>query len=828
MPGIPVTLPFLALREGILFPGAVGRFYVGRENSLQALTRAMKSNERRIFCVAQKDSGQDNPGEGDFADYGTVAFIETIRSSAKETHKARGARVRQVPEGAASSGSPACLVTLRGLVGARLARVDVARGEAEVLSLADTDDLSGAVVNDFLARLTGLGFVPQNIIDGFIRGRLLAGEIGQVLQRVVEVSKLASQPVSELIGEPSRNTRLLSLLELLDIRKQAGGVREQLNARVRQRIRESQREYVLREILRDVKYELGGDAVKAEDARGHDELEAQLQKAALSQEARKRAGRELRRLEIIPPMSPEYGVIRTYLECLRDLPWKIFTKEEENITRVRRKLEKSHYGLDDVKRGILEFVAARRLAGDKGRGSVLCLVGPPGTGKTSLAIAIADALGRKFVRMSLGGMRDEAEIRGHRRTYVGAMPGRILQHLRKAGTSNPVFLLDEIDKLGSDFRGDPSSALLEVLDPEINVTFQDHYLEVEFDLSQVFFVTTANSVHGIPHALVDRMEVIQIPGYTALEKRHIAERYLLPRQRERSGVPAGSLTLHEDALQRLIREYTREAGVRSLERELQKICRKHALSLLEGKASGGGEPLLVRAGDLPALLGKPRFANNDILTIDRAGLVHGLAWTESGGQVLDIEVRVVPGKGRLVLTGKLGSVMQESAQTACTLARCLAMRWVDFDSTEWDIHVHAPEAAMPKDGPSAGITITSAVISALTGEKANSEMALTGEVSLLGKVLPIGGLKEKVLAAKRLGVKTIVLPEANLPDIEELDGKIKRGIYFRTVRDIDEVLGLVIPGLHACTHTRRLLERERRSGDGLGKAEDVIGAVPPL
>jgi ATP-dependent Lon protease len=787
--------------------------------------------DRRIFCIAQKDVSQESPGEDDFAAYGTVAHIESIRVLCPGARKDRGkrdAQGEQIARSAASDpGSPTRLVTLKGLVAARLVRVDVGRGGAEVLPIVDTDDLSGPVINDFLNQLAETGLVPKNILDGFIRGRLLEGGVGQVIQRVVEVLGLASLPASELIGEPSRSERLFSLLELLDIRKQAGGVREQLNARVRQRMRESQREYVLREILREVRCELGIDGDNTEDGRGHSELGAQLAKAALSPEGHKRAERELKRLEIIPPMSPEYGVIRTYLEWLRDLPWQTFTREDENISRVRRKLEKSHHGLDDVKRGILEFVAARRLAGDKGRGSVLCLVGPPGTGKTSLATAIAAALGRKFVRMSLGGMRDEAEIRGHRRTYVGAMPGRILQHLRKVGTSNPVFLLDEIDKLGSDFRGDPSSALLEVLDPEINVSFQDHYLEVEFDLSQVFFVTTANSVHGIPHALIDRMEVIQIPGYTALEKRHIAERYLLPRQRERSGIPADLLAVHEDAMQRLIHEYTREAGVRSLERELQKICRKHALCLLEGKAAKEKNILTVHAADLPALLGKPRFANKDVLTIDRAGLVHGLAWTESGGQVLDIEAQVVPGKGQLVLTGKLGTVMQESAQAACSLARCMAMRWVDFDSTEWDIHVHAPEAAIPKDGPSAGITIAAAVISALTGEKADSTMALTGEVSLLGKVLPIGGLKEKVLAAKRLGVKNIILPEGNTPDIEELDGKIKRGIYFRTVRDMDEVLSLVIPGLRNIEQACRL-ERKRRVDAGMGKTENVIGVVPPL
>jgi len=795
-----VTLPFLPLREGILLPDTEDRFHVGRANSLRALERAV-GGERRIFCATQKDADQAEPSRvEDFAAYGTAASIEHTRTSAKGI----------------------CLSTLKGVVGARLCELDMERGEALVQPIADIDDMSAPVINDFLARLSALGLVPQHIAEGFVREKLSAGAVWQVVRRVADAAEIAPQGLSELIGIPSLRARLAAFAALLDARKQTNGLREHLNRRVQQRIRASQREYVLREILRDVKNELGVmDDVKLDDAHGLDELAEGLNKTALSMEARRRAERELKRLEIIPPMSPEYGVIRVYLEWLRDLPWGVHTKEEANIARVRRRLEKSHYGLEDVKRSILEFVAARRLAGDKGRGSILCFVGPPGTGKTSLAAAIADALKRKFVRMSLGGMRDEAEIRGHRRTYVGAMPGRILQHLKKAGSANPVFLLDEVDKLGNDYRGDPSSALLEVLDPEINSTFQDHYLEVEFDLSQVFFVTTANSTHGIPHALLDRMEVIHIPGYTALEKRFIAERYLLPRQLERSGIPAASFTLQDDALQRLIHEYTREAGVRSLEREIQKLCRKHALGLLEGKAA---PETLVAASELPKLLGKPRFANTDILAINRAGLVHGLAWTESGGQVLDIEVRVIPGKGRLFLTGKLGDVMRESAQTASSLARCMAARWVDFDCMEWDIHIHAPEAAIPKDGPSAGITIACAIISALTGEKAESGMALTGEVTLLGKVLPIGGLKEKVLAAKRLGVKTIILPEGNTPDIEELDGKIKRGIYFRTVRGMDEVLGHVIPGLRAIEQARGS-GRERTLPAGIGKAEDAIGAL---
>jgi len=763
-------LPFLPLREGILFPGAGERFLVGRENSVQAIAAALK-DDRRIVCAVQKNPEQENPGDNDFLPFGTIAFVESIENSSAEAR----------------------LVSLEGITAGRLDRLDAKRGEAWISPLEDMEDLNTRAIRHFLACIVGSGLINHDMAAEYIEPLLRRDEAGQALQRIVAEAGIAPQVACSLLGEPSQSARLKALESIFEELRHSGSLREQLDNRAKQRIHDAQRKFVLREILRDVKGELGLiEEGKADDFDEQEELAQQLKNVALSPEARKRSERELKRLENIPAMSPEYSVLHTYLEWLRDLPWGIRAKEEGNIAKVRRALEKSHYGLDEVKRGIIEYVASRQLAGEKGRGSILCLVGPPGTGKTSLAKAIADALGRKFVRMSLGGMRDEAEIRGHRRTYVGAMPGRILQHLRKAGSVNPVFLLDEVDKLGSDYRGDPSAALLEVLDPETNSTFQDLYLEVEFDLSQVFFITTANSVHGIPPALADRMEVIQIAGYTAPEKRSIAERFLLPRQMESAGVPKTAFTLGEDALERLIHEYTREAGVRSLEREIQRICRKQALRLLEGK---NAERKAIRAQDLTEMLGKPRYANTDVLAIDRAGLVHGLAWTESGGQVLDIEARAMPGEGRLVLTGKLGSVMQESAQTACSLARCMVVQWVDFDCTKWDIHIHAPEAAIPKDGPSAGITIASAVISALTGKKAVSDMALTGELTLLGKVLPIGGLKEKVLAAKRLGVKTIILPQGNLPDLEELDAKIKRGIYFRTVRDMDEVLWHIIPGL---------------------------------
>lgn len=746
-------LPLLPLREGVLLPGGETRIYVGRPQSLDALQKATAA-DKRIFCIVQRDGAVETPQRlADFAEFGTLAKVISSRPGARGTRS----------------------VLLKGLAGARLVKLDPDTGMAEINPLGDVADLDSSSIERCFKTLAR--FMPEGrTLDAGIILGLKEGRVGKALQHIIGVYGISPLVAAELIGEVSQKNRLERIVNIVEVQHESGSIREEMHARVKQRIRDTQREYVLREILRDVKGELGVSGSAEED---------DLSRVALSAEARQRAERELKRLEMIPPMSPEYGVIRGYLEWLRDLPWGIASKEEGDIRKVRKRLEKSHYGLEDVKRGILEFVAARRLAGPKGRGSILCLVGPPGTGKTSLAMAIAEALGRKFVRISLGGMRDEAEIRGHRRTYVGAMPGRIIQQLRKIGSSNPVFLLDEIDKLGNDYRGNPAAALLEVLDPEINGAFQDHYLEVEYDLSQVFFVTTANSIQGIPRPLADRMDVIHIPGYTEAEKRAIALNYLVPRQFERNGIQAKDLEILPEALDSLISSYTREAGVRGLEREIQRICRKKALAILEKKCKTCEK---IGPAMLHRLLGKPRYKNSETLRIERPGLVHGLAWTEVGGQVLDIEARYARGQGRLVLTGKLGTVMQESAQTALSLVRFMVAEngTVDFATT--DFHVHVPEAATPKDGPSAGITIACAILSALRDQAAPSDTALTGEVTLLGRVLPIGGLKEKILAAKRLGIRRIILPEANRPDLEELDKEIRKGLVFIPVRDFASVV----------------------------------------
>lgn len=774
-------LPLLPLREGALLPGGDSRIYVGRPQSLDAVRKAVAA-DGRIFCIAQRDGAVENPQDlADFAEFGTLARVLSSKPGPKGTRT----------------------VILHGLGGARLVRLDQNKGLAEVEPVSDVADLDSLAIERCMSALRRFK-TREGKLDPELRLELQNGHIGSVLQRIIELYGIPPFIAAELVGEASQKSRLERLVSIVEIQQETGSIREEMHARVKQRIRDTQREYVLREILRDVKGELGVDGNAEED-----DLAAALARVALPREARQRADRELKRLEVIPPMSPEYGVIRGYLEWLRDLPWGVVSKEESDIRKVRRSLEASHYGLEDVKRGILEFVAARRLAGDKGRGSILCLVGPPGTGKTSLAMAMAEALGRKFVRMSLGGMRDEAEIRGHRRTYVGAMPGRIIQHLRKIGSANPVFLLDEIDKLGNDYRGDPSSALLEVLDPEINSAFQDHYLEVEYDLSQVFFVTTANSIHGIPGPLADRMEVIAIPGYTEAEKRAIALRYLVPRQFERNGIRSEDLEILPEAVDSLIGGYTREAGVRGLEREIQRICRKKALAILEKKSKGREkvDPVM-----LTRVLGKPRYKNSETLRIDRPGLVHGLAWTEVGGQVLDIEARYASGQGRLVLTGKLGTVMQESAQTALSLVRFIAGGREGLDFAATDFHVHVPEAATPKDGPSAGITIACAILSAVLGQAAPSDTALTGEVTLLGRVLPIGGLKEKVLAAKRLGVRRIILPEGNRPDLEELDREIRKGLVFVPVRDFAGVVREMFPeeGKLSAPGTRRTRREQRK------------------
>jgi ATP-dependent Lon protease len=593
-----------------------------------------------------------------------------------------------------------------------------------------------------------------------------ADERREALQMADAVERL--RWISTVLG------REVEMLELED----------KIQMQVRQEIDQSQREYYLREQLRAIQHELGETDIFQQDLQ---DVRKRAAQAKLSPEAREKTERELARLAMLPPMAPEVGVVRTYLDWLLDLPWQPKPEDNLDLKRAAEILDEEHFGLRKAKDRILEHMAVRQLAPDKMRSPILCFVGPPGTGKTSMGKSIARALGREFVRVSLGGVRDEAEIRGHRRTYIGALPGRIIQTMRRAGTTNPVFMLDEIDKLGMDFRGDPAAALLEVLDPEQNASFSDHYLDVSYDLSQVLFITTANDIDPIPPALLDRMEVIEFPGYTEDEKISIARRFLIPRQLEQHGLEGQRIRFDTSALQEIIRSYTYEAGVRNLEREIAKVCRKLARRLAENKPF----PRRITAESLDKYLGPPQIISPLAEERDEVGVATGLAWTEAGGDLMAIEVTLLPGKGMLMLTGQLGDVMQESAQTALSYVRSRAAQFgIDSEDFErLDIHVHLPEGAIPKDGPSAGITLATAMFSALLQKRVRRDVAMTGEITLRGNVLPVGGLREKILTAHRLGVKKVLLPKRNEKDLVELPPRRKlRGLELVLVSHMDEVL----------------------------------------
>ncbi|MDQ7028719.1 MAG: endopeptidase La [Ardenticatenia bacterium] len=596
-----------------------------------------------------------------------------------------------------------------------------------------------------------------------------------------------------------------SELEILELE-------ERIHTQVQEEVDRTQREFFLREQLRLIQQELAeSDPLMAELA----ELKERIEQSAMPPDVREKALKELTRLQAIPPAAPEVGIIRTYLDWLLTLPWGAAQEEPVNLTQAAQVLDAHHYGLTKAKERVLEYLAVRQLAPGKMQSPILCFVGPPGTGKTSLGRSIAKALGRTFVRMSLGGVHDEAEIRGHRRTYVGAMPGRILKGMRNAGVVNPVFMLDEVDKLGFDFRGDPAAALLEVLDPEQNKAFLDHYLDVPYDLSQVFFITTANVLYTIPPALLDRMEIIEFPGYTEEEKLTIARRFLLPRQIEAHGLEAHPVRFSEQALRHIIREYTSEAGVRNLERSIATVCRKIARRIAEGRRA----PHLVTVGNLAKFLGPPQYTFGTVEDEDEVGVATGVAVTEYGGDIMSVEVSIMEGKGNLLLTGQLGEVMQESAQAALTYARShaeeLGIEVEDFDKI--DIHIHVPDGAIPKDGPSAGITIATALISALTGRRVARDVVMTGEITLRGRVLQIGGLKEKALAAHRAGLKTFIVPAKNKKDLVDVPSHVRRQLRFVFVHRMDEVLPVALRDTHPSPpsakddHTRQRRVRTPRT-----------------
>ena len=765
-------MPLLALRGIIVFPGMTVNLDVGRDKSINAVNAAMQL-DKKILLVTQRDAETADPKREELYNYGVVAEIKQLL---------------KLPSGAIR-------ILIQGLERAELTSLidapfkdtylegfamPVASVEPEENS--ETEAMRRVLLQSFEKWLVTGKKVTTEVMLNF-KNITTAGEIADIIAGYLTISIDEKEELLELADVKERmhklHTFLCKELEIAELEKN-------ITQEVRKQIEKNQREYYLREQIKVINKELGeGDERQAEV----DEYKKQMEGRDLPPEVADKINKELDRLYKMPPMMAESGVIRNYVETLLALPWGIYGKDNFDLKHAEKVLNKDHYGLEKVKERILEYLAVRALT-KSGKGPILCLVGPPGVGKTSLAQSVARAIDRKFTRMSLGGVHDEAEIRGHRRTYIGAMPGRIIHGMQTCGVMNPVFLLDEVDKMSSDFRGDPASALLEVLDPEQNNTFSDHYVEIPFDLSQVFWIVTANTVETIPPALLDRMEVVQLSSYTEDEKVKIAELHLLPKERQNNGLTAKTLSITEDALRMIIRGYTREAGVRNLERKIAAVCRKTALRIVNGEAKSAK----VTAKNLHKYLGKVIYLEDDVSLEAAAGICTGLAWTRVGGELLKVEVVACKGKGHLALTGQLGDVMKESAQAGYTYIRSRADELgldKDFYETT-DIHIHLPEGAIPKDGPSAGITMATAMISALTGRKVKKNLAMTGEITLSGRVLPVGGIKEKFLAAHRYGVKTIIMPAKNEQDLEELPANVRAKMNFIPVKHMDEVLKIAL------------------------------------
>ncbi len=763
------VIPLLPLRGMLVFPGMIINLDVGRDRSIKAVEAAM-AIDRKILLVTQREAGTIEPNENDLFTYGVIAEIKQLL---------------KLPNGA-----------LRILVeGFTRAKIEAVRDnkdiyfEAEVQEVASIIDDSNEV--EALKRMLIETFEQWILASKKITSEVLLtfkdqpdpGRIADMIAGYLTIGIDEKESVLEAINVKDRMNLLYSFLcKELEI----ANIEKNISQQVRKQIEQNQREYYLREQMKAINKELGeGDERQAEV----DEYKRAMAELDLPEEVVEKIKKELDRLYKMPPMMAESAVIRSYLDALLSLPWNKFTEDNFDLKLAKKVLNADHYGLEKVKKRILEYLAVRALT-KQIKGPILCLVGPPGVGKTSLARSIAKAINRKFTRISLGGVRDEAEIRGHRRTYIGAMPGRIIHGMQTCGCSNPVFLLDEVDKMNADFRGDPASALLEVLDPEQNSNFSDHYIEFPFDLSNVFWIVTANTVETIPPALLDRMEVIQLASYTDDEKVKIAELHLIPKERELHGLTEKTISFTQEAVFRTIRDYTREAGVRNLERKIAAICRKAAHRLVTEKT----KRVLVNAKTLHNFLGPIIFLESDLTARSEIGICTGLAWTSIGGELLKVEVAATAGKGGLLLTGQLGDVMKESAQAGYTYIRSrakdLGLDEKFYENT--DVHIHLPEGAIPKDGPSAGITMVTAMVSALTGKHVKAGLAMTGEITLSGRVLPVGGIKEKMLAANRYGVKTILLPKLNIQDLEELPKNVRNAITFIPVDHMDEVLKLAL------------------------------------
>ncbi len=763
--------PLMPLRDVVVFPHMIAPLFIGRQKSVRALEDAMSTGDRKIFLVAQKNPSIEDPGPEDLYQMGTVGQI---------------VQMYKLPDGTIK-------ILAEGLY------------RAEIVDFIETDPYIVVRTKKVLdKKMKGLRIeaLMRSVLEEFEKhikmNKKIPPETMLTVVNIEDPGALADTIVSHLLIRISEKQRLLEitspykrlseLLKRLTNENSILELEEKIQGKVRKELERTQKEYYLREQLRVIQEELGKEDDTLSEIK---EYRERIKKAKLPKEVEEKALKEVKRLEKMPPMAAEGAVVRNYLDWILSLPWNKKTQDRLDLKRAEKILNEDHYGLEKVKERILEYLAVKTLT-KRLKGPILCFVGPPGVGKTSLAKSIARSLGRKFVRMSLGGVRDEAEIRGHRRTYVGALPGRIIQYMRQAKSKNPVFLMDEVDKMSTDFRGDPSAALLEVLDPEQNNEFVDHYLEVPFDLSDVMFITTANVLYTIPQPLQDRMEIIDIPGYTDVEKFHIAKQFLIPKQLKMHGLNEKILEFTDPALYKLIREYTKEAGVRNLEKNIAAICRKVAKEIVSnGK---GKKTIKVISAKIEKYLGPPKYRHDEKEERDEIGVATGLAWTQFGGEILSIETVIMPGKGKLILTGQLGDVMQESAQAALSYIRSKS-KVLNIDSEAFDkndIHIHVPEGAIPKDGPSAGITMATSLVSALTERPVRKDVAMTGEITLRGKVLPIGGLKEKILAAYQAGIKEVILPLKNKKDLVEIPKTIIKKIKIDLVENVDEVFEIAL------------------------------------
>jgi ATP-dependent Lon protease len=763
---VPDTIPLLPVRDVVVYPFMILPLFVGREKSVRAVDESL-SRDRLILLVAQRDAEKEDPGVDEIHSVGTVAMIM---------------RMLKMPDGRVK-------VLVQGLTRARVLGIERRDPyfEARIVEIHEAEGVTSAIEVEALIRS-----VKELVSKSVTLGKQIAPDVVVIVSNLDHPGRLADLVASHLDLKIEQAQEVLDLFDPIQRLKKIGEllskeielleVQQRIQSQAREEMDKTHREYYLREQMKAIQKELGET-----DDRGQElqELEQKIKKAKMPAEVESEAKAQLGRLSRMHPDAAEASVIRTYLDWLIELPWSRQTKDKLSIKQASKILDEDHYNLEKVKERILEYLAVRKLK-KKMKGPILCFVGPPGVGKTSLGRSIARAMGRKFIRISLGGVRDEAEIRGHRRTYIGALPGRIVQGIKQAGSNNPVFMIDEVDKVGTDFRGDPSSALLEVLDPEQNFSFSDHYLGVPFDLSNVMFICTANLADPIISALRDRLEIIDISGYTEEEKLHIAKRYLIPRQYQEHGIDGKRLLITDEAILKIIDEYTREAGLRNLEREIARVCRKVAREVAEGKRGQTRATATV----LQRYLGAPKFLPDPEQETDEVGVATGLAWTQAGGDIIYIECSILRGKGNLSLTGHLGEVMKESAQAALSYARSRAadLGIKDDVFTKCDIHIHVPAGAIPKDGPSAGITMATALLSALTKVPVRWDVAMTGEITLRGKVLPVGGIKEKVLAARRMGIHTVLIPARNDKDVKELPANVKRGMEFILVDHMDRVL----------------------------------------